>query len=393
MKNFKEFLLLKESAAVVSKVKLNKSDYDSEFQPFIVDKQNHSNLRILLKSFDKSPEIGVGYTILDKNKGEVEPKLKKKTIYLVGGSVRDHLKGKTPRNYNLAIDASPDEIEMILKHNDFKHNEENSRYNYSVVKSDKRGRALEFVININGDKFYLSPLNKSLKSQNHIPGDANLTSDLEEDAAGRDFTINAMYIPLKNYDGENTELIDIYGGAHHLKNGQIISIGSFTKKIKDDPLTAHRYIRMESKYGNNKKFPAKYQDITKNIKDYNSIYKNEFLSGYENEDTNRSKYLNFYKDSGLLGNVYPGCKLDNEDLPQDFIGDKFLTSAWMLKSNPNENLKQLKISGWSDQEIRDILYLINLYKTYKNSYHQADTQKEEPCGLPSYKVSKWIKLI
>jgi len=85
--------------------------------------------------------------------------------------------------------------------------------------------------------------------------------------------------------------------------------------------------------------------------------------------------------------------LDNEDLPQDFIGDKFLTSAWMLKSNPNENLKQLKISGWSDQEIRDILYLINLYKTYKNSYHQADTQKEEPCGLPSYKVSKWIKLI
>jgi len=396
MKNFKEFLTLKESTGpVVSKVKLNRSEYDSEFQPFIVDKQNHSNLRILLKCFEKSPEIGVGYTTLDKNKGEIEPKLKKKTVYLVGGSVRDHLKGKTQRNYNLAIDASPDEIEMILNYSDFKKNEENAKYSYSITRTDKKGRAIEFLININGDKFYLSPLNKSLKSQNYTPGDSNLTSDVAEDAAGRDFTINAMYIPLKNYDGENSELIDIYGGAHHLKNGQIISIGSFSKKIKDDPITAHRYIRMESKYGNGKKFPEKYANLTKNIKDYSSSYKNEFLSGYENDDTNKDKYLNFYRDSGLLGNVYPSCKLDDAEVPKDFIGDKFLTSAWLLRSNPSENLKQLKISGWNESEIRDIMYLINLYKVYKNSINDFDDSQYsgQACGLPNYKINKWIKLI
>jgi tRNA nucleotidyltransferase/poly(A) polymerase len=265
-----------------------------------------------------------------------------------------------------------------------------------VTRTDKREKALEFLIGINGDKFYISPLNKSLKSQNYIPSETNLTNDLGEDAAGRDFTINAMYMPLKNYDGENSELIDIYGGAHHLKNGQIISIGSFSKKIKDDPLTAHRYIRMESKYGNNKKFPEKYQSLTKGMKDYNSIYKDEFLSGYENDDTNKDKYLNFYKDSGLLGNVYPGCKVDDAEVPKDFIGDKFLTSAWFLKSNPSENLKQLKISGWSESEIRDIMYLINLYKVYKNSSMDQNSymqNQDQPCGLPNYKVSKWIKLM
>jgi hypothetical protein len=394
MNSFKKFLIIKEDTdPIISKIKLNKSEYDSEFQPFIVDKQNHSNLRILLKAFAKSQEIGVGYTILDKNKGEIEPKLKKKNVYLVGGAVRDHLKGKTPLNYNLVVDATPSEIEMILNHSEFLKDDKESKYNYSVTKFDKNNKPIDFLVSVNGTNFYMSPLNKSLKSVNFIPKEVSFTSNLEEDAAGRDFTINALYIPLKNYDGENNELIDFYGGAHHLKNGQIISIGSFSKKIKTDPITAHRYIRMESKYGKNKKFPEKYKELTKNIKDYKNIYKKEFLDGYENEDTDKNKYLSLYKDSGLIGNVYPGCRVDNEDLPKDFVGDKFLTSAWLLKSNPNENLIQLKISGWSESEIRDILYLVNLYKIYKNSIQVKEEDFKQPCGLPNYKINKWIKIL
>lgn len=395
MNNFKKFLIIRENTdPIVSKIKLNKSESDSDFQPFIVDKQNHSNLRILMKAFEKSPEVGVGYTVLDKNKGEVEPKLKKKTLYLVGGAVRDHLKGKTILNYNLAVDATPSEIEMILDNFGFEKDSK-SKYNYSIYKTDKKNKPLEFIISINGTEFSLAPLNKSLKSVNFSPNEVSLTSSLEEDAAGRDFTMNALYIPLKNSDGENSELIDFYGGAHHLKNGQIVSIGSFTKRVKEDPITAHRYIRMESKYGNSKKFPEKYKNLTSDIRDYNNIYKKEFLSGYENEDTDRSKYLNFYKDSGLLRNVYPGCKINyEEEMPKEFLGDKFLTSAWFLKPNPNDNLKQLKISGWTDSEIRDILYLINIYKVYKNSMQDNDINHlDQPCGLPNYRINKWIKVL
>jgi tRNA nucleotidyltransferase/poly(A) polymerase len=394
MNSFKNFLTIKEeSDPIISKIKLNKSDYDSEFQPIIIDKQNHSNLRILLKAFAKSPEIGIGYTVLDKNKGEIEPKLKKKNIYLVGGAVRDHLKGKTPLNYNLVVDATPSEIEMILNHSKFEKDNIEAKYSYKAKRTDASGRPIEFSININGTNLYLSSLNKDSKSINFKPKKINLTNNLEEDAAGRDFTINALYIPLKNYDGENSELIDFYGGAHHLKNGQIVSIGSFSKKIKEDPISAHRYVRMESKYGKNKKFPEKYKELTKNIKDYKGVYKKEFLDGYENEDTDRSRYLNLYKDSGLIKNVYPGCQLDDDPLPQEFMGDKFLTSAWILKSNPSTDLDQLKISGWTESEIRDILYLINLYKINKNSIDNNEKDfLSQPCGLPSYKVNKWIKM-
>lgn len=396
MGNFKEYILLKENTAndqVVSKIKLNKSEFDKEFQPFIVDKSNHSNLRILMKVFDRSQDVGVGYTILDKNKGEVEPKLKKKTLYLTGGAVRDHLKGKTPRNYNLVVDASPSEIEMILNHSKFQKNSKNSKYNYDVIRSDKSNKPLEFLININGDQFYLSPLSKSIKSTEIIPDSLELTSDLGEDAKGRDFTINAMYIPLKNYDGENNELIDIYGGAHHLKNGQVVSIGNFTKKIKDDPISAHRYVRMESRYGNGKKFPSKLKNITSQIVP-NRLYKNEFLNGYENEDINRDKYMDFYKDSGLLGSVYPSCQLNYENFPKEAIGDRFLTSAWLLKDNPIQNIAQIKDSGWSDREINDIIHLINIYKIYKNKVADNELkQMNSHCGLPEYKINRWIKLI
>lgn len=399
MSSFKNFILYKENIApvhdqVVSKVKLSKSDFENEFQPFVVDKDNHSNLRILMKMFDKSQDVGVGYTILDKSKGEIEPKLKKKTLYLTGGAVRDHLKGKTPRNYNLVVDASPSEIEMILSHSGVRKNNQDSKYFYSITKRDKRGRPLEFLININEDQFFLSPLSKSIKGSNQTPENLELTSDIGEDAKGRDFTINAMYIPLKNYDGENSELIDVYGGAHHLKNGQVVSIGNFTQKTKENPMVANRYIRMESRYGSNKRFPDKLKTVTNKIRQIGPDFKNEFLLGYENEDIDRNKYLNFYKDSGLLNNIYPSCELDHEEMPQDIMGDRFLTSAWLLRNNPLDKINQIKDSGWSSQEINDIIHLINLYKLYKNKFSDHEAKYlDSPCGLPQYKINKWIKIL
>ena len=121
MKNrFSKFMQMKEQSEnkanriVPSRVKLNKNDGD--FQPFNVSRASRANLRMLLKAFEISDQIGVGYTTIDKSRGEVEPKLKRKSIYLTGGAVRDHLAGKTPSDYNLVTDATASEIRMILKH-------------------------------------------------------------------------------------------------------------------------------------------------------------------------------------------------------------------------------------------------------------------------------------
>jgi hypothetical protein len=88
----------KEPSFITSKIKLQKEGGSKEFAPFTINKNTHSNLRPIIKAFLTSNQVGVGYTTIDKSKGEVEPQLKKKSLYLTGGAVRDHLRSKTPRN-------------------------------------------------------------------------------------------------------------------------------------------------------------------------------------------------------------------------------------------------------------------------------------------------------
>ena len=400
---FSNYLAIRENKTpVLSKVKLARSPGEEEFQPFVIDKENHSNLRELVKAFEYSTEVGVGYTTIDKEKGEVEPKLKKKTLYLTGGAVRDHLKGKTPRNYDLVTDATSSEIKMILKSHGFDelksefsgdknlpNNPKSNKY-FFASRLSKKGNEAEFTVVINDEDFFLAPMSKSLKSRRLQPEDF-AASSLDDDALSRDFTINSMYIPLKNSDGDNTELIDIFGGAHHLKNGQVVSVGEFSKKVKDDPITAHKYLRMQARYGRGE-MQEKLANITRGINGLDPDYKKEYVFGLENPDIDPARYLKMYSNSGLLGTVYPIDDLSVDNVPEKALGDRFLTSAWLLKDKDMEQTRfALMSAGWDKQEVNDILYLIRAYQSFKNRYDTQD-QSDSMCGLPSYKINKWKAL-
>jgi hypothetical protein len=191
--------------SITSKVKLQKKEGSKEFAPFTVNRSTHSNLRILIKAFANSPNVGVGYTTVDKSKGEIEPQLKKKTLYLTGGAVRDHLKGRTPKNYDLVTDATISEIRMILTHSEAKFVEtkpKNQEYvndkRYSKLAPvgsknkvfyashwDKEGKETEITVEINNEQFRLSPLSKSSKSKLVKPEKAEAAPTIEDDAANR----------------------------------------------------------------------------------------------------------------------------------------------------------------------------------------------------------------
>jgi len=390
MGKFQDYVLYKENnIPVVSKVKLAKNPGVEDFQPFVVDKENRPNLRLLIKAFENSPQIGVGYTTMDKTNGEVEPKLKKKLLYLTGGAVRDHLKGKTPRNYDLVTDATSSEIKLILKGNGFEETQTpRGGKSFFVSRMDNKNKPIEFTVVVNGEGFELSPLSKSVKNRNLDVGNFSTASSLEDDAATRDFTINAMYIPLKNSEGENTELLDVYGGAHHLKNGQIVSIGKFSKKVGEDPLTAHRYIRMQARYGN-EDMPEDHIQSMGKINNLNKDYKREYILGLENPEVNDKKYLDMYKNSGLLNTIYPMDNLSVGDVPEKAYNDRFLTSAWIMKDKSLDQVKfALMSAGWEPREVEDIAHLIGMYQAERNNYPQASTH----CGLSDNKVNKWRKI-
>lgn len=75
---FSNYLKLRESKEtnfITSKIKLQKELGSKEFTPFTVNKNSHSNLRPIIKAFTNSNQVGLGYTTIDKTKGEIEPQL------------------------------------------------------------------------------------------------------------------------------------------------------------------------------------------------------------------------------------------------------------------------------------------------------------------------------
>lgn len=406
---------------ITSKIKLQKKEGSSDFAPFTVDKTNHPNLRLLIKAFADSDKVGLGYTTLDKTKGEHEPQLKKKTLHLTGGAVRDHLRGKTPRNYDLVTDATTSEIRMVLTQSEHGFTEVQPRDErmagderyarlpaagtknkiFYASRWDKTGKEIEMTVEINGEKFELATLSRHSKSRRIQPDKAESATSVEEDSMNRDFTINAMYIPLAQSDGDNSDLVDPHGGAHHLKNGEVHAVGSLADKLKADPSTALRYVKMVGRYGNPDKIPDKYKATIERFKDMADVDKGhvrkEFISGLEHPDIDPRKYLGAYKQLGLLGTIFPNVEFDNEDMPPDFKGDRWLAPAWILRNNePEEVQKMLEGGGWSKQEAGDIAYLVHLAHWANKKGFDADAMydlKQKPHGLTKNKIREWMQMI
>lgn len=426
--NFNQFMLLREKEGedgnkipMSSKLKLQKREGTNEFAPFRVDKSSHPNLRLLIQAFSNSQNVGLGYTTVDKSKGENEPKLKKKTLYLTGGALRDHLKGKTPKNYDLVTDATVSEMRMILKNAEHGFQEckpkgkvhagddryaelpEGGHKNkcFYITRWDASGKEMELTVEINGEKFHLSPMTKGSKSRRIEQEKVELATTPEEDSLGRDFTINSLYLPLTQSDGENTDLIDPHGGAHHLKNSEVNFIGNPSEKLKQDPGTAFRYMRIMSRYGNGK-VPDKYKMAMMRHKDMEGVDKkymrDEFLGGLEHPDVNTKKYLGSFKDCGLLNALFPGIEISTEDMPDEMKGDRWMTTAWLLKNNEDYNQikKLLKDGGWSDTEANDISYLVKLahWSTKKNFDKDSMYDlKRTHTGLTKAKIREWMQLL
>ena len=393
-RTFLEYLSLNENVeAKKAQAEVKLSD-DSDYKPFVVDMEHHPNLRVIIKAFLDSDKVALpgpdGYpqklTTIDA-KGLTTPKLKKKGVYLVGGAVRDHLKGKTPKDYDLATDATPDEIRLVLRSAGFtevkpqtgKHAPTDKKYEKHPSTSnmpkvfyakgwDRGGQ--EFVIGakVHGEEFEIATFRKDSKSGDGRTPDKMEFAGLDDDAARRDFTMNSMYIPLTSADGANSKLIDPHGGAHHLRSGEVHFVGNPKERLEEDQLRAMRYIRFVASHGKNTKVGDDIKQVIGEIKDLPSVsrerIREEFLKGLHHPDVDAQHYVKMFKELGLLDTIFPGMQI-KLDAPEDYSDkkEKRLAIAWLLRSNPSSKVAQMLHQGtWTNDEIRDITHLIELAK-------------------------------
>jgi len=390
-KTFLEYVGLKENTEAKKASSEVKLADDTDFKPFVIDGENHPGLRVIVKAFLDSDKVSLpgpdGYpqklTTIDPAKGETSPRLKKKGLYLVGGAVRDHLLGKTPKDYDLATDAGPDEIRLILRSGGFTEvrpqdakDKKYERYPEAGQKNkvfsakgwDRGGKEYVFNARVNGEEFEIATFRKDSKGGDGKTPDSMEFGGLDDDAGRRDFTVNSMYIPLTSADGANAKLIDPHGGAHHLRRGEVEFVGNPKDRLGEDQSRVLRYIRQIATHGKNTKVGDNVKSAIKDIKDLPSVsrekIKEEFLKGLQHPDVDPVHYVKMYKELGLLDTVFPDMqfKLDG---PDDFSDkkEKRLAIAWLLRNNPTERVeKMLRQGTWSDEEIRDTVMLIKLSK-------------------------------
>lgn len=351
----------------------------NQFQPFEISddpKSEHygknKNLAPIVRAFKQGANWGWSR---DDSSGSDKPvKISGKKLYLTGGAVRDHLLGKKPRNIELGTNASPDEVYHVLKQNGFEfvnkngeddkpsktspNRKEGDRQYFWVKKTNKTGRPFTFGIKVNEDEYDLEVFMKTprgMVDKDPEPGTH------AQDAAGRDFTINGMYILLSNDNGPNKELNDFFGGMHHLSSKNISSIGDMGSKLKEDPSRIMRYVRMLTQYGDPSKVGEEDKETIKRSADGLSkmdrkVLMGEFKKGLDKDDVDPRNYLKSFRDLGLLDKVFPGKTIDAE-LPKELseLGDKHMPIAWMLRMNDPASLEDL---GLDSKDLQKIGFLI-----------------------------------
>jgi poly(A) polymerase len=152
--------------------------------------------------------------------------------YLVGGCVRDLLLDRTPKDFDLATSARPEEVRTLFR---------NSR----VI-----GRRFRLVhVLFGGGKIIETatfrrspePEQSSVHPQQPIRSD-NAFGDAHEDASRRDFTINALF-----YDLEQQRVLDWVGGMPDVDRRTLRTIGDPVVRFHEDPVRMLRAIKFAAR--------------------------------------------------------------------------------------------------------------------------------------------------
>ncbi len=169
--------------------------------------------------------------LLDPDALKIVKKINKSgyEAYLVGGCIRDMLLGYKPKDFDIATNATPEQIQNLFK------------------RSRIIGRRFKLVhIMFSARKFIEVATFRSAKNnQPSVKGMVlrdNYYGSLKDDVFRRDFTINGLY-----FDIRSSKVIDYIGGLKDLQDLRINMIGNPSDRFEEDPVRMIRAVRFKVK--------------------------------------------------------------------------------------------------------------------------------------------------
>lgn len=307
------------------------------------------------------------YTVLERNQHEISrsqfSEYALKVLYrlhahqfdalLVGGALRDLLRGREPRDFDVVTNATIEEIQQLFR-------------NSKVV-----GKRFPIVHTYFGSTVIEI---SSLKSENEPEEPEDRYQRIAHDAARRDYTVNAIY-----YDIENFQIIDPLGALEDMKNNHIVAIGDPAERIQEDPIRILRAMKLKAihklEYG-----PGLREALLANREYIRSLgagrkYE-EITRVFLDEDV--QNLLKEFQEFGLTGYFWPaGSMLINEKGPKFF---NHLRESLTISSSRGSFSRSSHVNLWFRLFVQT-----GVFNPSRNSAQKSKdqfTQFIEPLGMP-----------
>jgi len=234
--------------------------------------------------------------------------------WLVGGCVRDELRGVAPKDFDIATNALPEQVESLFP------------------KTIGVGKSFGVMLVLENDQqFEVATFRAESGYTDGRRPDTVTFGDAEADALRRDFTINGLFLnPITE------ELRDWVGGEADLKAGVLRTIGDPAERFGEDHLRLFRAVRFAAQLDFQIE-PATFAAVQQHAEKINRVsaerIRDELLKLFRPPHAARG--LDLLRDSGLLAHVLPemmltiGCEQSPEYHPE---GDVYKHIRLMLDS-------------------------------------------------------------
>lgn len=311
-------------------------------------------------------------------------------LYVVGGAVRDFLMGMKPKDFDVATDATPQQVGEMLTQ--------------AGIKNFPKGEAFGvWVAHLNNEDYEIATFREDAASSDGRRPDSVKWSTPEADSKRRDLTINSLFYEIPDSPGKQGKVLDYTGGQalQDIENKTVRVMGDPWDRFGEDRLRILRMPRFHHRFNHEEFEPDPrtqsaieyYKDLTKPIEKYhpergletdasgNPIQlqpvsgeriQTEFMSGLLKSKDTRS-YLRDYERLGLLPSVFPGLQVDMESVTrlEDLKAAKnvAVVLALLLRHNGSNQVRTaLNKIHWPNEITDEVAFLLK-------AWHQA---KDDP---------------
>ncbi len=151
--------------------------------------------------------------------------------YLVGGGVRDVLLGLHPKDFDIATDARPEQIQKVFR-------------NCRLIGRRFRLAHVLFGNDVVEVATFRAGNDDAPQSEHGMVLRDNVYGTVEEDAVRRDFTVNALYYNIADFS-----IVDFVGGLKDLESKVLRLVGDADTRYREDPVRMLRAARLAAKLG------------------------------------------------------------------------------------------------------------------------------------------------